>query len=60
MVGFNIGDRVKILGGPECYSTGMVVDLGDKDATINIERNPGAPEHDCRIAVPWSQLELVR
>ena len=55
-----IRSRVKLLGGPECYSTGTVVDFGDKGATVNIERNPGVPEHDCRITVPWSQLKLVR
>ena len=55
-----IGSRVKLLGGDECYLTGTVVDFGDRGATVNIERNPGVPEHDCRIIANWAQMKLVQ
>ena len=55
---FNIGDRVKLTGGPECYAHGTILDFGETGATVNIERIPDTPELDSQISVPWAQIEL--
>lgn len=56
---FKVGDHVRVLAGPECYSDGIIVMCWESCATVRIERNPGVPEHDCEISVLYAQVKLM-